>query len=44
MEKSNFSARSKAPFNPLLGSDRKLAHHTIEVFKDITNNTQKDEK
>jgi uncharacterized metal-binding protein len=38
-----FNAKSKSPVTPLLVKDRKLAHHTIEVFKDITNNSQKDE-
>lgn len=38
-----FNAKSKAPVTPLLVKDRKLAHHTIEVFKDIPNNSQKDE-
>lgn len=39
-----FNAKSKAPVTPLLVKDRKLAHHTIEVFNDITNKSQKDEK
>jgi uncharacterized metal-binding protein len=29
-----FNAKSKAPVTPLLVKDRKLAHHTIEVFRD----------
>jgi len=37
-----FNAKSKAPVTPLLVKDRKLAHHTIEVFKDIINNSQKE--
>jgi uncharacterized metal-binding protein len=39
-----FNAKSKAPVTPLLVKDRKLAHHTIEVLKDITDHTQNDEK
>jgi uncharacterized metal-binding protein len=31
-----FNSKSKAPVTPLLVKDRKLAHHTIEVFKDVT--------
>jgi uncharacterized metal-binding protein len=38
-----FNAKSKAPVTPLLVKDRKLAHHTIEAFKNITSNSQKDE-
>jgi uncharacterized metal-binding protein len=39
-----FNARSKAPVTPLIVKDRKLAHRTIEVFKDITNNSETGEK
>jgi uncharacterized metal-binding protein len=39
-----FNAKSKAPVTPLLVKDRKLAHHTIEVFKDASNNSQINEK
>jgi uncharacterized metal-binding protein len=39
-----FNAKSKAPVTPLLVKDRKLAHNTIGFFRDITTNSQKDEK
>jgi uncharacterized metal-binding protein len=31
-----FNARSKAPVTPLLVKDRKLKHHTLDVFDDIS--------
>jgi uncharacterized metal-binding protein len=36
-----FNARSKAPVTPLLVKDRKLNHHTLEVFKEIKKNSKK---
>lgn len=30
-----FNSKSKAPVTPLIVKDRKLKHHTIEVFKEI---------
>ena len=38
-----FNAKSKAPVTPLLVKDRKLNHHTLEVFKNINLNSQKNE-
>jgi uncharacterized metal-binding protein len=38
-----FNSRSKAPVTPLLVKDRKLDHHTIEVFNEININFQKNE-
>jgi uncharacterized metal-binding protein len=34
-----FNARSKAPVTPLIVKDRKLKHHTLEVFRDEPQNT-----
>jgi uncharacterized metal-binding protein len=39
-----FNAKSKAPVTPLLVKDRKLHHHTLEVFNEINSNFQEDEK
>lgn len=35
-----FNARSKAPVTPLLVKDRKLNHHTLEVFNKISLKSQ----
>jgi uncharacterized metal-binding protein len=35
-----FNARSKAPVTPLLVKDRKLKHHTLQVFKEISSNSK----
>jgi len=38
-----FNSKSKAPVTPLLVKDRKLNHHTLEVFKEINLNSRKNE-
>jgi len=39
-----FNAKSEAPVTPLLVKDRKLNHHTLEVFKNTNLNSQKNEQ
>jgi uncharacterized metal-binding protein len=38
-----FNSKSKAPVTPLLVKDRKLNHHTLEVFEEININSEKND-